>query len=81
MVTGRLATGEGALSVLPKEEGNVELGSKPLNAESRCCSLSITLWWLPFCIGKTNGECACLEKKKKLRYTERNREFWMFSKL
>lgn len=34
VVTGRLATGEGALSVLPKEEENLGLGSKPLNEES-----------------------------------------------
>lgn len=33
MVTGRLETGEGALTALPKEEGNSGLGSKPLNDE------------------------------------------------
>lgn len=33
MVTGRLATGGGALTALPKEEGDSGLGGKPLNEE------------------------------------------------
>ena len=36
MVTGRLATGGGALTALPEEEGNSGLGSKLLLNEEYC---------------------------------------------
>lgn len=48
VVTGRLATGRGALTVLPREEGSSGLGSKPLNGEYCTPAVPCQCWWLLF---------------------------------